>query len=413
MKIGGGGRKPYITPSNSGMRERASAQLRHLAHSHNVRQTTAISIDAPECIIWNKGDGSIKCTCTYNNLITKPEISSNLTSTPSYGGSSGYQISDPEDATGQAMPSPRPPEHDPLPDADEDLDFGVDGDDLNAGINDYSDLDDSDGALAELNALAPTRYGDTVKCPVCVGASLVNAWQPLRGQRIVLEFSSPEKVDHSATAEIEVGTRPDLIELGKGEYVEWTTKLPAAFNRMMRLQVWHNDNAVVPVTLSMYRPNTPNTVYPCTVKDLNALANNGLLGGEWKIRATAVKAIYITHVEFIFLMGDPSYVQMPQLDVPYDHDYYDYNLNVNLEFAADVNIKEGDLIAENKYGRLWRASAVNRRALADGTGFGITVDARVVQPKEVYYNLNPYLKEDLNYKLFLSPDSTTEFVRTR
>lgn len=412
MKLGGSqGRRPYINPANKGMAARANTKLEHLVAAQNIKHSEALRVDGTRLIIFNKNKSVSRCTCSGGLRYIEPAAKGFKDSeSANIGGVGGYTMLEHEDGIEENMfntfiepntsrSNLNNPNHSPYVQAYDSDDDGPNDitEDLHMGEDDFSDLETSDGLLSQLNNMSAYGNGDYLKCGVCLGSSNVDAWQPFKGKRILLEFSEYSTYTLSSGAWLDYDSKPNVLTLEEGEYVTWKVTLPKHFHSINRAAIWNGFKVATNVAGSVKHSAFTNGDVEFSLKSLRFLNS---YSGEAEITVTALKRTNLTHVELTYMLAEMPVGQIPQIEVPYDHDYVDYNATVTMELGADVYVAEGEIICDEKNGRAWRVSSINRKTTAQGRGFGISAECRAIQSVEVYFMLNPFMPVDQATRLF-------------
>lgn len=441
MQLGRRQSRSLLTPSNQGMARRADKRLDSTVNSAAARFETALAVDGVFCVVWNRTSGSRSCSCQESTsssasfsgfqptIMDSSKVSTNVvinadgeeqtvrTSGASVSvdvlhddlyqyvgenltrdGLDGYfQGRTVNETTRQRI---NPDEGDFYQDfTDETGDAPVGGDLLEALSEDgiYADFDADDDPLIDVvnpyGALptdSTTGQGDnmlnsvTLACPVCVGTGRVDAWQPFNGTRQVLDITHPgiEIGDASFSDD----TQPQVLEIPQNGTVSWNNViLPIAWEHSMALRVFHEGVLLVDgrdYTLEYELVTATGTWLPLTMNTLSSLRKNATSVYHLNIRLTANRLLMFTHVLIVLADGFLPKIQVPELNIPNNSEFIDWELNVQFEVSSKVELRENSYINEAKYGRLWKISAVNRKISAAGKSFGYQVDARAIHSFE-------------------------------
>ena len=393
----GGRRSPPnpIRATNYALGARARRRIDSLIPVIAERRQQSIATDGSQVFIWRKGAGSVPCTCSTTtsprstNLVvsdagaTRAErVASTLLGNDAvdvnYGRRSGTNALDDYSLDLPEAPSKLEPDHDP--------DFPeVVIDTLNEGDS---------GILDRIVQEGPFRTGQGTKCPVCFGASYVDAWKPYRGVRLVGDFSARAEYTSTAGVNIDSSQTPTRATIRRGDSVTWSLFVPRYFDSVVRVVAWdgfdRSEAATVYVDVQpVTAPSGLNPVWveatPSTVSSL--VGYGGAL--QFAVEATS-GPVDLTHLEVLLMLGPLPLGAIPAIDVPYDVEYTDYNTVMSVELPMDAQVEQGDVVAEDKYGRLWRATSVQRKQTSSGAYYGATAEFRAVQRSEVYTPMNVF-----------------------
>jgi hypothetical protein len=92
--------------------------------------------------------------------------------------------------------------------------------------------------------------------------------------------------------------------------------------------------------------------------------------------------LVFSHIEIVFSLGDVVRMQIPDMEVPNEDEYVDWNLSTNFELPSDVEIRENSYLVEGKYTRTWKVTQINRKLTARGKSFGYAVGVRALHSFE-------------------------------
>jgi hypothetical protein len=417
------GNRSYITPKNSGMANRDETRLEHLVAAQNAQHAEAIKVDGVPIILWKAvKSSSLLCTCVNKSTpaSTLPYLDDGRPRDPNQAtdtmlgayanigfdeiNHTSVDYADPSESrtisaktriesfTDDAV-IPNHSEYQLIIDdetyLEEDYPDGLmDDADLNAHVDETMAEPDVggnfDNRLVQGNAFASS---DEVKCGVCYGTSYANGRFNYRGQRVVLDVTHKQLgfVSHSG---IENPSRPVGVAFPSGGAVVWETMLPMYFKDILRVQCWNNTDPISNAGL------TWETLTGALTGNASNLSRLNGVGGTTRLTYTAPAGTTITHVEIIYQLGDDLLAQIPQITVPYEHEYVDYNVNIQIEVGADANIEAGDVLCDKKHGRAWRVTEVTQKATSYGRGFGIVAGCRSVFKFEIYGQMNIYRQQD-------------------
>ena len=404
MSIGGKqGRRPYLSPGAKEANERANTRIEHLVAAANVKTKNALRVDGVPCLIWNRSPSPRRlCTCSM-----KAPGSGEINDFS--GADNEYRIlgvsTDPQphgDRFQEGKQTVRIQTKSVFKDTGED--WNLNGQhQIESRTKKRADVDrefsatTDEDALLDLAALhdevagpsSPTDSpsfakdfltGETVKCPVCAATSWVDAWNLRSGVRPTMAFLDDDK--WSSNGQLDTDARPNILVLEAGEFVEWTFRLPRYFTVVLACRAWESH---IPVTDPIVLPAQSNAV--ATPRALQALDGTG---GDVRFRLVVSKRTLLTHCDAEIVFKNPDYLQFPQLNIPFDREYLDFNTSASVELGADVALAPGDIINDFKYRRVWRTTNVNLRKTAEGRTLSQTADLRMVMVTEPYHTLDVF-----------------------
>lgn len=446
MKIGRSNRTRF-TAGNQGLSRRVDNMVDAVVDAHVAKYKTALAVDGALAFIYNKHDGIIPCTCRgFRNLngIASHEVG--LSGNESSKNETSYhEASDQRHATVFSEKKNSIKQVGGLVASDLDALFK----DTNVSIVDKIKgrvpLEDEefveDSAIDVVDALFDTSdqpvfsgSGDPmekilaataiansadfaftpnfVACPICLGSGFVDSWRLYNGERIVLDASEAHDIDTFGVVDVDGDEQPPIYTIHERGSVQWQrVKIPTSWRHLIRLAVF-DKGKILPTnsyTLYFIHPNQPATKNPFTYDTLNSL-NNSLLLQQSNNLTIVIESnlgrdyqLKFTHIEMLFSMGTPIKIQVPDMEVPNEDEYVDWNLTVNMELPPDIEMKENSYIVDGKYRRVWKVSSINRKVTARGKAYGYTVSARALHSFERQFALlnvfkkprNPYANKEL------------------
>ena len=423
MRIGHRNNRSLQTPNNQGMARRVDNRLDVTVDAQAARFKTALAVDGSVAFIFNKMRGVIPCTCRG---------SQNLKGFPRHEiGATGHEVKTGDIATHSARD--RSAFVHTSSGSVEIIDTALERNDLdnffklkNTSIVDKIEenvdgfVDDpSQDILDALNEdtgattmysgdgdpmkdiIAATNLGNSsnkafspnhVACPICFGSGYVDSWMLYNGNRICLDAS--DKYDVSIVGDVDVDTdaQPFIFSVFERGSVVWQNiPLPTMWRLLLRLVLYKGREVVSLSDYKLYftHASNPSVKNELTFHSLSQLNNGQLLRQSNKVdiyleNATSETLVF-THLEAMFSLGYPVRIQVPEVEVPNEDEYVDWNLNVTFELPSDIEIKENSYLVESKYRRVWKVGQVNRKLSARGKSFGYSVGARPLHSFENRY----------------------------
>lgn len=406
MRIGrGSGRRSLQTPSNTGLAARSERRLAATADAYAQRVETALAVDGVSFVIWNKGQGRYKCACTNgiwaNKMMVAKQVDGRKPTAVSSGTSTKrrkfVQVDEltTNDSGNDDIFNSTPRDKILKQDINDTnrlgLDFGkqtvsqdIDSDD-DPLLSAAEALDNDDSLLSE----------EIISCPLCFGTGKVDAWQPDNGLRILMDLSSRYTTDLARVSTSDPDNAVPKFTLDdKRSVISWTVPLPVAWLMLIRAALYDEDE-IIPrgkYTMNIKLPN--NTVVPFSMEQLRKLKYNLPASNEVTFILQGVDTpLRATHFELIYLFARPSRGQMPEIEIPYEDEIVDWNLNVNIELSPKAKLKEGSYVVDGKYKRTWKVDSYSQKRLSGGTVYGHTASLRALQPFEKLYTMfNVYTK---------------------
>jgi hypothetical protein len=443
MQYGRKNNRSLLTPSNQGMARRVDKRLDSIVNSQAAKFENSLAVDGVPCVVWNRNthNSNRKCTCSntagayfgesQGNTIIDSDSSDNYTSSTllddnevEYSVTSGAFIietdlnrsNDLYEYVGESLTMGnydgyfagkqavesiqdklQPTDSyltnlrlltgeepiggdliDAISDSGEIPDFDADDDPLrdvkNVEINDFDN---------PVNTSTEDLFNSvSLSCPICIGTGYVDEWQPFNGSRIVLDITHPgcELLDSDIAA-----TKPVSVELpAQGSIMFKSITIPMEWNHVVSLHVFNMGKFLINGYDYVFYYSTisaPDTWLPFSYSVLSTFKNK-IRQNKINIKITAKRLITFTHCVLMFHVGKVIKIQVPELDVPNQSEFIDWNLTVQFEVSPKTQIKENSYITEAKYGRIWKVESVNRRLNAGGKSFGYQVSARAIHSYE-------------------------------
>jgi hypothetical protein len=397
MHIGRSGKRTSLTPNNSGMPKRAERLLDRAASAYASKLENALAVDGVPIYIWNNSKGQHACLCRSGNndigSFTAEQTFNDGDQFTATKNSSKRRFrlevdrdADTSDNTnyfedGDALPPKKKIRDDLLESKD------IDGrSDIGKSSMPFEDVLD---ALENANSLLDATM---INCPICLGSGRVDSWKLEGCQRIMLEFSGLYPVS-LGTAE-RLDEEYPLFELrynAKDVGIEWEIPFPASWYRILRFDLYSQER-IIPNTDYILEYCMPDsTEYLEFTRDsLVALnGNNELSYGDLKIRlkATRGKNLIFTHFDIILAYNTPNKAQFPELDITYEEEFIDSNINVGIEISPKARVKEGSYIYDKKHNRVWKIDSFVSKTTTSGVKFGYTANCRALHSFEKIYTL--------------------------
>lgn len=426
IRIGRAGVRNSLTANNSGMSKRADDRLDAVVDAHAAKFKTALAVDGSVAFIFNKHKGITACTCRgFQNLngAARHEVRSAGHETPRGEvnlQSNGVRTADVPQSMIQGVRQVSglirrdnldqylelKNQSDPIKQKIEGKQSEDDGftddpsqDVLDALTDNQSMVYSGDGdplkdilnADNDGNSSTHLFSSGMVACPICFGAGFVDTWRLYNGERILLDASNRYNIEIYNDVDIDETAQPAVYSIRERSWLEWTNvDFPLSWNHLLRLAVFNRGKLVSPDSYNLYfehraQPGVRNRL---TYEALRALNNGPLLRNSNKLKIIIEsnlgmnEALVFTHVEIMLHLGEATRIQVPEMDVPNEDEFVDWNLNATFELPSDIDIRENSYIVEGKYRRVWKVSTVNRKVTARGKSFGYSVGARAIHSFE-------------------------------
>lgn len=389
VKIGRGQGRGVYVPNNRTMFVRANKQLEAHAASHAKKHQEALRVDGPRFAFWRKLSGSIPCSC----VAVKDPAKATATVSPgeenkkhaafagsvfnpsrarqTYTGDDDFGFVEYNQATTYEDTV------DKLTSRDKSKFLQDDSDDI---------LDAMDGveepALVDFDDPFNLFSNKLIECPVCFGQSYIDSWQLHNGLRAVFDTSNAYKFEcHNAEID-NSGTGPAKIHLTPKGMIYWTYKFPMYFNEVVRVRVYNGTEVIDPELYEFDWTTEDDTL----TGNADALDLPQLIGVDKTVnlifKSAYSEELTITHAEIVLTLAPFDHCQLPEVEAAYEEAFMDWNVSVNAEIPAGLQVKEGDYFCDEKYKRVWKINTINRRVTAGGTQFGSGLDIRVLHSFE-------------------------------
>lgn len=453
VSIGRNNIRSRMTPSNQGLARRIDTKLDGVVDAFAAKFKTALAVDGVTCFIFNKHRGNVPCTCRgFQNLnnfashevgLTGREASRGTINLMSDGKTRISESFLTDNGNIREVASLTPSDLDNLfQQNNETIVQKITNDDPNQEpdsdfVNDPFD-DVVDALFSEEGAPIYSGDGDPMKqllsgtslqnstdfpfssgmvtCPICFGAGSVDSWRLYNGERVVLDASTMYTLDIFNDVEIDQTSQPAVYSVAERSYLQWSNvSLPTSWRHLMRLAVFNRGREIPTSDYNLYmiHPSQPTVRNPINYQILSQLNNSALLQQgnkltfELESNLGPYERLVFTHVEFLFSTGELVYCQVPEASIADEDEYIDWNLNLTMEVASDVQLRENSFIVDGKYQRVWKVTEINRRQSAQMKSFGYSVTVRPLHSFEKSYTLmnvfkkiidpfnSPYVKESI------------------
>lgn len=405
MKLGrGGGRRSVQTPNTSGLARRVENRLAAVADSYVAKTETSLAVDGVPLFIWNKREGRYKCACQFEggalgafNATTSQDASGKPIAV--------YQ------KTGRKVKNKFMPLSETVHDLNTDSSvtdtfesttrskiLDKDTDKVNEKMFDYAsrlinkgikgnpnDLTNVLDAFDEADELLSDKI---ITCPICHGSGKVDSWAPANGNRLLFDLSSRFEVD-LFDVDMVNSQVPTFIIKPNG-YVEWSFDLPVTWLTLERASLFMGDKLI---PRSDYRATLTlpdDTEYTLSKEVLRNLKGASVITeGKCRLKIQPMEGneLTVTHFDLIYMNARPFKAQLPEIEIPYEDEYADWNLNINIELTAKATIKEGSYICDAKYKRVWKVDSFSPKRLANSQILGYTAQCRALQSFEKLFVL--------------------------
>jgi hypothetical protein len=412
MRFGGSSRRPFLTPENKGMGNLANKRLEHTVAAANTQHEQALRVDGVPTIFWRRASPAGRvCSCSLcNNPISGAHddtdddiVLFDISSTD--GQLSDYEIlgtATKEPHKGSIFKSAQVDRKDSslisstqINDDQWIFEGGHEtesryklGDNDEGNEDPFQDADipfSIEGKIAS-PASGPALKGDAIKCPVCVGAGYVDSWSPHGGYRHVMAFLDDDV--YSTNGNLKINTRPNILTLEPGEYLEFTVGLPAYTVALLECRLYDYRDRLEGLTVE----TGPGVYLPAS--EAEVLDKVGDETVSVKFRYVAESKVSITHFEMIGLLSDLTCTQFPTITIPYEREFVEFNTTASVEVGASVPVKPGEIVCDYKHKRTWRVTTSAPKLTAEGRTLFNTVELRLVHSLEVYAALNVFEKAD-------------------
>lgn len=434
MRIGRSNNRSLQTANNQGLARRVDNRIDATVDAYAARFKTALAVDGAVAFIFNKHNGIIPCTCrgfvNLDNIIsTEVGVTGNETSdgavSTRFDNKTTTAVSFNQPNRVKQVGGLRPADLDDffrsrtesivdkisnkiseedgkdfddstfVNDSAEDImDVLFSGEDL-PRYSTEGDGDPMQRILSATNIGGSPDYATSsnfIACPICMGSGYVDTWRLYNGERVLLDASEAHNVEILNDVEIDTDSRPAVYSIYPRSTIKWTgVKFPSSWRHLMRLAVFNKGKEISPNDYRMFyvHPLQPEVLNPLTYQTFQLLNNSMLLTNKNELTIILQSNIedpkypvIFSHIEFVFSLGYPVRIQVPDMEVANEDEFVDWNLSTNFEMPADVELKENSYIVEGKYTRTWKVTQVNRKLTARGKSAGYAVGVRALHSFE-------------------------------
>lgn len=397
MQVGRSGSRTALTPNSSGMPNRAERILNRAASSYSAKLDNALSVDGVPIYIWNNYKGQHPCLCQSGEMFGEDFLAQET-------------FNDGERPT--ALKSTKKRRFRMTTDRDADTSDNTTYFDDSSDISPKKKIRDDVQTAKDILGRKDIRegrkpFGDVldaledatnildaamVNCPICLGSGMVDSWKLEGCQRIMLEFSG--LYEYTIGSAIKLEAQYPLFELeyqAKDPGVVWKVPFPAMWKKILRLALYDQERIVDNSTyiLEYCLPDTTEYI-ELTEDSLEALNGNiDLSYGELliRLRASRGNTITFTHLDIILAYDILTKAQFPDLDITYEDEFIDSNINVGIEVSAKAKLREGSYIYDQKYNRVWKIDSFTRKSTVSGVKIGHSANCRALHTFEKIYTL--------------------------
>lgn len=360
------------------------------------RYYNAFVVNGFPCIVYTKLNSGIKCSCTQGVQVSNitPVLDENGNATQSNLQSiltdSHFSVDD----------------YGTSPNNDINGNLPLRKDVMDTENLEYEPHSDSDNPFttdteADLNATFLEMQSDfrsTKKCGVCFGSSFVGGYYIHNGSRIVLA-TTHNSLLYNATID---GTEfpHKFTSLAPTAYVELETIIPAGAISLDSFSVFNNMEKIYNMKVFA---STDNWLTEVELNDKNLM--NFATGLPLKLRVKDFNVF--THIELQFNLSNiPTYLEYPRFQKTADLNLVDATQAVQIIVSGLVyQIDAWDIIVDlhdRNNPRYWRVTDASSLKDRNAALYGWEINARIIQPYEVYTNL-PWRKnatgQDVTTKL--------------
>lgn len=443
IKVGARASRSLQTASNQGMARRVDIRLDGTVNAQAARFETSLAVDGVMAAVWNRRRGHRQCSCQegsakigsilepiptlmpsadsesnvdteiiYDNTDPLNPVESHIIRSESnvdfggdnyqwVGSSLTHDDMDSYFANQHVIEQPRDkvqPEgafidhfHEITGDAPmagdilesfeeaDTLDFDSDDDPLvdviNPEFEDPSDIMSSQGDNL-LNSVS-------LNCPICIGSGMVDGFEMFNGIRHVLDITHPG-LDLEDTT-VDEDAQPSIFEIPQNGRIKWRNiNLPMGWTNTISLSFFNLGELLIHgyhYRLEYSDLATPTVWNSFDFDTLHSFRNGNAV--KWiNIRLVALRLFRFSHGVLLLSVGRMPRIQVPELNIPNASEFIDWNLSVEFEVSAKIELRENSYITEAKYGRIWKVETVNRRLTASGKSHGYQVGARAIHTFE-------------------------------
>lgn len=412
------------------MSQRANARMEHMTAAVNLRSQEAIKVDGVPFILWQRtpsseaGISGRTCSCHGSKqslpasflpiVVTHDETGSviedivddavvvdndqddyrivGITSNTAKGRRDlTNQIAKTTQTTRTNINTPVDDETWGTEDEGQDFDsahkFAVD-DNQHDAMRDFETLEQFLGgsdSLAEGGGFGNSiSTAGSANCPVCAGATYVEAWQPYGGRRTVFSFLESDTWD--SDGELLTNTHPYVLSLKEGQTLNFTLKLPYLFTDVIRVGAW---NSRTPIENSDEAPRLVVGGGTTEATPAAILATSGF-GDPLRFRLVAPRDMLLTHFDIVVMLRDLPRAQFAPLNAPYEAELLEYMTNMQIECSADVYAAPGDVISDYKFRKMWRITNSAQRFTSGGASMSSQLDISVLTSYSPQFSLHPF-----------------------
>lgn len=418
-----------LTPGNQGMSKRVDDKLNSIVDAHASKFKTALAVDGAVSFIWNKHRGVIACTCRgLRNLdnIASHEIGLTGHETPvtdvtldkgtrtaspvatlanggvrQVGGLNESSIDQLFKHQSETVVEKIAGDNDEEFTEDSEVDiFDAMFNEGDAGPMFAGDGDPMQNLIASDNFGNSSDHGFTsqmVACSICFGSGFVDTWRLYNGERIVLDASAAHGIDVFGAVDVDNTSQPIVYALYERSYIRWSqVDIPTSWRHLIRIHVYNKNELISPerYTLFWRHAAAPGVRNVLTYDTLNALNGSPLLMGDNKLIIELEpniddpeESLIFTHAEILLSLGHPVRIQVPEMEIPNEDEYIDWNASPTFESPSDIEVKENSYVIEGKYRRIWKVTSINRKLSARGISFGYSLSTRSLHSFERQYFL--------------------------
>ncbi len=397
VSIGGNnprrGQVPVLDVPNRGRTALAQREIDQMVGRYNQRYTNGVKVNGHPVRIWNRVIGATLCTCQKASH-PLPDSTHQGTARRGYAdeGSDPSQPI-PLKKSRWSLNDDRIYPTDTAPEAQGVQIAGLNPQPAQGSIGQQiqhrlSEVGSQERLLADM--MDVINVTDTVSCPICFGAGMVDAWKLINGTRVLLDNSLQRPPSSGNVAD--VSKRPHRFELGHtGAAVRWNgVELPTYFHDATVVRVWSGKEPAnglnieasldsgttwVPLTLTWLRSRKG----VATKADIRVVCPSEVPGA----------LLWFTHAEILYDNTEPLYANFPQFQESQQHDRFAADIQGSLEVEPRCSRLNKEAVIESlRTGELWRLMDVTNKKTAKNQGFGfvmqverLRIDSRFQQMK--------------------------------
>ncbi len=375
-----------VPPRNNGSPNIARSSIDNLSVAIKQQYENSLSVNARPVLYYSKKLSGKRCTCSHVNT-TNPDGTSGIVTIPGtvtvlapqdFGTQdyidrvlSGTTFSVDRYGTRPNSTTPiTPPEGIPTPILDRTSTQM--GDPFSKNVEAES-IDDFIETPAGENVLTS---GNPTSCAVCLNTGFVGGYDPLNFNRVVFDAQylgwQNIALDNSVRpfAMISTGALAIMVPVPRG------------IVRLVTVKLWNNRKPVVNARITTYNSQ------PLTTTALQAAGSILPL----YIDLSDASTDHFTHLEIMFDIGNPPIlVEWNKLQLEENLEVADQINDVSLIVSPSVpQVSLYDIIVEDVFNHSWKITSVGTNFDREKRVFGWGVNARVLQPYELY-NLLPHM----------------------